>query len=293
MAENVRTPVRVVTVYYNSGRALPRFLETINAATTRPLEIVVVDNASPTTPSVAEGVRVVRSDANLGYGGGVNLGAADSESEWLLVANPDLVWEPDSLDTLIDHAERWPKGGVFGPMLLEPDGSPYPSARRFPTVITGVGHALLSRIWPSNPWSRRYRNEGTDPLADRQTDWLSGACLLIRRSAFDEVGGFDESYFMFFEDVDLCWRLAELGYTSHFVPQSQVRHDQGHSWRSQPAEMIRAHHASAYRYVSRRYDGLRYAPLRFAVRIGLEARLRFQLFASGRAMTARSRNQDR
>ncbi|WP_313557582.1 glycosyltransferase family 2 protein [Miniimonas arenae] len=271
--------VRVVTVFFDSREALPAFLESVRTASTRQLEVVVVDNASRVPlrhDELPDGVRLVRAPSNLGYGGGANLGLADARGEWVVVANPDVVWEPGSLDTVLAHAAAWPRAGAFGPTVLEPDGSAYPSARRFPSIATGVGHALLSRVWPTNPWTRAYRQEGGDPTTDRATDWLSGSCLILRREALADVGGFDEDYFMFFEDVDLGSRLAARGWSSVYVPAARIRHDQGHSWRAKPAAMLRAHHVSAYVYLSRRYPRWYHAPVRLAVRAGLSVRLHVQ-----------------
>lgn len=278
--------VRVVTVSYGSQAVLPTFVRSLAGATTRAYELVVVDNASPVPldPSlVPPGADLLRLDENRGYGGGANAGAEGARTEWLVVANPDIEWAPGSLDALLDHAARFPRGGAFGPAILEPSGEPYPSARRFPSLFIGAGHAALSRIWPSNPWSRAYRQEGDDPEADRQTDWLSGACLLLRRAAFDSLGGFDESYFMFFEDVDLAWRLAERGCDSVYVPAAKVYHDQGHSWRERPAAMLRAHHASAYQFLARRHPHWYEAPLRMLLRAGLWVRLQLQIRTSAGA----------
>jgi len=271
--------LRIVTVFFNSHDALKTFLGSVPAASDRSVEVIVVDNASTVPPPEADlppWARVITSRRNCGYGGGANLGLADAATDWVVVANPDVRFEPGSIDILLEHAARWPEAGAFGPAVIESNGKLYPSARAFPSIRTGVGHALLSRLWPSNPWSRAYRQEGRDPSRDRVVDWLSGSCLLLRRSALAEVGGFDEDYFMFFEDVDLGWRLAERGWASVYVPQARVGHDQGHSWRSRPTAMLRAHHESAYRYLAQRYPRPYQAPLRLALRAGLAARLWWQ-----------------
>jgi N-acetylglucosaminyl-diphospho-decaprenol L-rhamnosyltransferase len=134
----------------------------------------------------------------------------------------------------------------------------------------GAGHALLSKVWPSNPWTRAYRQgDASRGVDERPVGWLSGACLLLRPEAFRAVGGFDVRYFMFFEDVDLGERLGEAGWANVFVPSATVTHLQGVSWKSSPAPMIRAHHASARRYLFDRYPRRRQAPLRAAIGIGL------------------------
>src|SRR5665811_1651865 len=128
--------------------------------------------------------------------------------------------------------------------------------RDSPSLAQGIGHALLARVWPQNPWTRAYHrgsDGGVTEGAERRPDWLSGACLLLRREAFEAVGGFDEGYFMFFEDLDLSERLGKRGWTNVYLPSAKVTHVGGTSWRERPAPMIREHHASAVRYLTRRY----------------------------------------
>jgi N-acetylglucosaminyl-diphospho-decaprenol L-rhamnosyltransferase len=105
-----------------------------------------------------------------------------------------------------------------------------------------------------------------------EAGWLSGSCLLLRRGAFEQVGGFDSSFFMYFEDVDLCDRLGRAGWRSVYVPTAVVEHSGGHATKRVPRMMLRAHHSSAYRYLARRYAGTRFAPLRLVLGLGLLAR---------------------
>jgi N-acetylglucosaminyl-diphospho-decaprenol L-rhamnosyltransferase len=279
---SVAARVGVVCVTFHPGDELDAFAASLAEATTRAVDLVVVENGDD--PRVAQevvarhGGRVVVAPGNLGYGRAANLGARDLGADWLVVANPDVVWHEGALDALLDAAERHPDAGALGPRVLDPDGTPYPSARALPDLATGIGHALLSRVWPANPWTRRYQDhENHPPDEERTAGWLSGACLLLRRTAFDAVGGFDEGYFMFFEDVDLGARLGAAGWHSVLVPSAAVTHAQGTSWRSRPEPMIRAHHASAARYLSRRYDRWYQAPVRLAVRVGLAARCALQV----------------
>jgi N-acetylglucosaminyl-diphospho-decaprenol L-rhamnosyltransferase len=184
------------------------------------------------------------------------------------------------LDTLLDAASRWPRGAAFGPAILTPEGDLYPSARAFPTLSRGIGHALLGWWWPANPWTRSYRRESGGPV-EASAGWLSGSCMVLRRGAFDEVGGFDPAYFMYFEDLDLCRRLADAGWQSVYVPSAVVEHTGAHSTRRNRAAMLRAHHASAYRYLARSYPGGRWLPLRAVLRLGLAARYGLSLRIRG------------
>ena len=120
-----------------------------------------------------------------------------------------------------------PRLAACGPRLLNLDGSDYPSARTFPSVPIAIGHGLLGLWWPRNPFTVRYRQLDADPAAPRIVDWVSGAAVWLRRSALDEVGGWDERYFMYLEDTDLCWRLRRAGWEVAYEPSAVVVHAQG------------------------------------------------------------------
>jgi N-acetylglucosaminyl-diphospho-decaprenol L-rhamnosyltransferase len=271
-----RPALRVVAVTYYSGSALPDFLSSLAGSTGRPVEVVLADNSppagAPAEPTFrARPVRVLHTGGNLGYGAAANLGAAGADAELLLIANPDVTFHPGAVDRLLEAARRWPAAAAFGPAIRTPGGALYPSARDFPSLRRGVGHALLGWIWPANPWTRAYRHEAGGPR-EEPTGWLSGSCLLVRRSAFEAVGGFDPRYFMYCEDMDLCLRFAERGWPSVYVPAAVVTHTGGHSTRRRPTRMLAEHHLSLYRYLSRQYRGLRWAWLRPLLAVGLTAR---------------------
>src|ERR1019366_4882400 len=109
----------------------------------------------------------------------------------------------EAVAALVAALDAQPRAAIVGPQIRRPDASVYPSHRVFPNFWLAGLHALLAPIWPNNPATRRYRSRHDDGTVD----WVSGACFMIRRSAFEEVGGFDERYFMFAEDMSLCWDL--------------------------------------------------------------------------------------
>jgi len=272
--------LRVVVVTYSAGPHLASFLDSLAKATTRPYEVVLADNGSTDgspEQAVAErsGVTLVRTGGNLGYGAAANIGARGATGEWLLVANPDVIWDAGALDVLLDAAQRWPRAAALGPGIRTPTNDLYPSARGFPSLGRGIAHALLGWVWPSNPWTAAYRRE-RDVASERAIDgWLSGSCLLLRREAFEAVGGFDQTYFMYFEDTDLCERLLLEGWQNVYVQSSQVTHEGGHATetgRGRSAVMLRAHHRSAYRYLARKYSGWQWAPVRALLAVGLLSR---------------------
>lgn len=270
------TPVRVVVVTYSPGASLGAFLDSLRTATTGPYDVVLADNGStdgvPEQASQQRGVTLLATGGNPGYGAAANLGASaltgTEPGPWLVVANPDVVWEPGSLDRLLEAAARWPDAGCLGPAIRTTDGRLYPSARAFPSLRNGSGHALFGWWWPANPWTRAYRTEAGRPV-EAPTGWLSGACMLLRREAFLSVGGFDPSYFMYCEDMDLCRRLADAGWQQVHVPTSVVLHTGGHATRRRPREMLRAHHRSLHQYLARQYAGPLLAPLRALLGLGL------------------------
>ncbi len=269
--------LRVVAVTYSPGEALDGFLTSLAGATTRPVEVVLADNGSTDgEPQRAAAryphVRLLPTGGNIGYGPAANAGLADRRQGWALVANPDIRFEPGAVDELLDVAARWPRAATVGPAIRTPDGQLYPSARDLPSLSTGVGHALLGWAWPSNPWTARYRRERDAPR-ERTAGWLSGSCLLVDLAAFHSVGGFDPAYFMYFEDVDLAERLGRRGWLHVYAPSAVVTHEGGHATAREPRRMLRVHHSSAYRYLSAQYPLRRHAPLRWAVRAGLEARM--------------------
>ncbi len=271
--------VGVVTVAFRSDEVLPDFLGSIRGASAEPLAVVVVDNhpdaASPTESLVAHsGAMYVPLPGNPGYGGAINAGVRTLPNtiQWVLISNPDVVLHAGVVDALVATAEQDETIGSIGPAVLNPNGSVYPSARRVPSLRTGIGHSLLVNLWPDNPWTRHYRQETDEFVTARDAGWLSGACLLVRRQAFDAISGFDEGYFMYFEDVDLGYRLGRAGYRNRYEPSVAVTHVGAHTAARDSAEMIRAHHASARRFINRKYAGWHLWPVRMVLSAGLAAR---------------------
>ncbi len=267
----------VVTVTYSPGDTLETFLDSIGKATSRPLRVLLADNGStdgaPERAMCRDGVQLLHIGENVGYGTAANRGIAEFGPEvgWVVVANPDIEWHPGSLDELIAAGDRWPRAGALGPLIRQPDETVYPSARLLPALGRGIGHALFGQVWPRNPWTTIYRQSDT-ALGERTAEWLSGSCLLLRRAAFESVGGFDSRYFMYLEDVDLGDRLVHAGWLNVYVPTAEVTHLGGHSTSRVSELMLAEHHRSMYRYLADRHPGPLRAPLRLALRAGLAGR---------------------
>ncbi len=268
--------VAAVVVNYNARDHLEVCLASLSAEGVEP--VVVVDNGSTDGSREvvgATGAAWVESGGNVGYGRAANLGASDrrvEEAEFLLVCNPDLDVLPGCVDTLVATLAADPAVGVVGPRLSNPDGSLYPSARTFPDMVDAMGHGLFGMVAPGNPFTRRYRLLDWDHREQATVDWVSGACFLIRRTAWDSVGGFDPSYFMYMEDVDLCWRLGRAGWRVAYQPDAEVVHTQGVSADQHPYRMLAAHHLSMWRFARRTTTGGRRAALPLVL-VGLVGRL--------------------
>ena len=278
MSEDYGQELAVVIVTYSPGETIDRCLDTLEKATTRSYAVVLADNGSedgaPERAAERANVTLLHTGGNLGYGTAANRGVATLGREygWIVVANPDLEFGPGSMDTLLEAASRWPRGGSFGPLIRQPTGEVYPSARMVPSLGKGIGHAVVGRVWADNPWTRAYKQAET--VAEREAGWLSGSCLLMRREAFDSVDGFDTRYFMYFEDVDLGDRLGRAGWQNVYVPSAEVVHIQGHSTARASERMLAVHHESAYRFIADRHQGLPWAPVRAGVKAGLALRLK-------------------
>ena len=271
--------VAVVTVSYGSAEVLLPFLDSVPAASISPVITVVADNkpdgdADASRVATDHGATYLRLTENKGYGGGMNAAAADlpGSVEWILVSNPDVVLGASSIDRLVAAGDADPLIGAVGPAVLTPEGVVYPSARSIPSLRTGVGHALFANLWGNNPWTRAYRNDGEGTPEPRDAGWLSGSCVLVRRSAFVELGGFDDSFFMYFEDVDLGYRLTKAGYRNIYFPAASVVHSGAHATTKDSALMVQAHHDSAKRFLKKKYRGPLLWPIRAGLGIGLSVR---------------------
>jgi GT2 family glycosyltransferase len=234
----------VVIVSWNTRDLLRTCL--LRAAGELPTELVVVDNGS-----VDGSVEMVRAEfpqvrlqvlpENPGYGAAANRGFALTESEYVVLLNPDAFFRPGALGGLSRHLDEHPQAGIVGPRLLSPDGTlqrschafprPWAPALRRPPLTSLVGRLGLMREQWIETWSH-------DRV--RRVPWVTGAALAIRREAFRQVGGFDERFQMYFEEVDLCYRLRKAGWETHFTPAAEVVHLVGASTvQRRPAMLLR------------------------------------------------------
>lgn len=255
----MRPDISAIIVNYNAGAELRRALQSIAAELSGyRWEAVVVDNASldGSGELVAEfrpAARLLTNTHNVGFARGVNQGLASTSAPLVLIMNPDCQLAAGAFACLKREMDRSATCAIAGPRVLNPDGSLQGNARGDPDMFTGLfgRTALFRRLFPALAVSRR--NVVIDAGVGNgdhsmSVDWLSGACMLARRDALHAVHGFDERYFLYWEDADLCRRLRARGYQVRYVPNATAVHRVGQSSRSARAAAIQAFHESAYLY---------------------------------------------
>ncbi len=284
----VRESIAAVIVNYNAGNALGEAVRSLMGDPDVDWDIIVVDNASAdgsadAVAAAAPAVRLLRNTVNVGFGRGVNQGLRLATAPLVLLMNPDCVLTPGAAGMLARVLHQRSDCAIAGPGILNPDGSVQGSARGDPDMFTGVfgRTSLARRLLPGSPLSKRNviaPNGAAD--AGVVVDWLSGACMLARRSALDAVGGFDERYFLYWEDADLCRRLRAAGWHVRYVPRARAVHQVGRSSDTAREASIRAFHASAYLYYTTHVAPSLWNPKRFAARLLLAVRCWWRLRAA-------------
>jgi hypothetical protein len=276
--------VTIVIVNFNSGAHLDACLASVSAQL-REVDwtAIVVDNASNDGSAQRlereprDRVRLIRNDANRGFGAAVNQAARAHRAPLLWLLNPDCRLEPGAFEALRETLERHPECAIAAPRLLNEDGTTQESARGEPTAWTGLfgRHGLLTKFFPSAAAARRNLRAAQLVAAgveSAEIDWAMGASLLVLRETFDRVGGFDERFFLYWEDADLCRRIRNLGQTVRYVPRARVWHAGAGSSRSARRLASRAFHRSAYLYYTTHTVPSRWHPARGLAWIALRIR---------------------
>lgn len=253
--------IAVAIVSYNTRELLAPCLRSVCAE--RPAELVVIDNAS--TDRSADLVRdgfpeatVLANRANHGYAVAVNEALRATRSRYVFVLNADTVVMPGSIRAARAYMDARPEVGLLGPRVCGRGGDTQQSFFPFPGTLdwllenNPIGPALR-RV----PVARRRMLRYAKPTAPRAVPWVLGAAMVIRRAAFDAIGGFDEAYFMYYEEVDFSFRLHAAGWAVHFAPAVVVQHVGGASTSQRRIAMIVQHHTSTVRYYRRHYRGPR------------------------------------
>jgi len=221
-------------------------------------EFIIVDNSGEfiIDKSIRKNqfFQVIKTRRNLGFGQAVNLGVKKARSPYILIFNPDTVTLPGAMKHLLNTMEQDEKIAVAGPMLLYPDGSPQPSARRYPSLkyLLNGRRSLLTKLWPQNVWSREFmyldllQREGIFDV-----DAIIGTYMLIRKKIFEQIGGFDEKFFLFQEDIDLCRRIKKRGYRIVLVTHAKIIHKYGLSRKFLPFKSSYTRGKSLYLFIDK------------------------------------------
>jgi N-acetylglucosaminyl-diphospho-decaprenol L-rhamnosyltransferase len=256
-------PLSVVIVSYNTRPLLEACLSSLRSSGIE-AEIIVVDNAS--TDDSAEAVRerfsevrLIRSETNRGFAGGNNLAFPYCRGRYVALLNADTEVEPGGFAEMVNFLEAHPQVGAVGPRLLNPDGTVQPSAHRFPRLGQSAVRLFLRLPQPASPPS----SIGCLPGAERASpseacelhDWLTGACLMVRRAVLEQVGSLDEQFFFECEDVDWCRRIRAAGWEIGLLPVARVTHKGGGSGIGFSPNALRGHAGHCYYY--RKYHGRR------------------------------------
>ncbi len=243
----------VVVVNYNAGLYLERCLRSIETHRGDvEVDVLVIDNASrdgshTRAVEAHPGVRVIENTVNRYLSPAWNQGIRDTSAPFVLLLNPDAELWGGTLADYVRVAREHPGAGIVGPVMRNPDGTMYPSGRPFPSVGDAIGHAFLGPFWRGNPFTRRYHLEGWDRTNERVVDWVSGACMLVRREALDDVGPFDEDFLLYGEELDIATRMHDAGWDVLFTPEVEVLHEIGVST-GRSRRMLVMHSTSIHRY---------------------------------------------
>ncbi len=213
---------------YNSGGTLRGCVESLLASSRIDVRVIVVDNASSDggISTIADlPVHSIRSNINGGFGYGCNLGWRAGEAPFVLFANPDARVDEDMIYRLAARLENDTRMGAVGPRIYDAGGGLDFSLRRFPRLRSTFAQALfLHRIFRGAEWAGEVISDPAAYCTTWDPEWVSGACLLVRREALESVAGFDEAFFLYCEDKDLCKRLWDVGYRVTFEPSARCHH---------------------------------------------------------------------
>ena len=214
--------VAAVVVSHESADDVTRLLPVLSPQVD---EVVVVANTPTSVHGAPEGARLIANEVPLGFAANVNRGVAETRSDYVLSVNPDAVPREGTVAELRAFMDEHPRCGVAGPAMVYPDGTLQPSRRRFPTVLgTVVRRTPLRLAFDPYRLQRRHYHLGEFPSEPVRADWMLGGFLLLRRAMLEELGGLDEGFRLYGEDIDLCYRAAKTGWERWYIPAAVVEH---------------------------------------------------------------------
>lgn len=227
--------ISIIYVYFNTPVEIVKSIRSIPEAAGRSkYEIIIVDNASPKKlPKVIskdKSITIIKSSINKGFGYGCNLGSKSAKGEYLLFLNPDTVLLKSSITKLLKTFNNINKVGIVGPAMIDGNNKNLPTINAFITIQRAIfAYSFLNKLFPKNPISKKFWMLGENREKTMTVDVISGACMLIKKELFKEIGGFDERFFMYFEEQDLCYRVKKAGFKAIFNPEAKIIHTLGAS----------------------------------------------------------------
>jgi len=239
----------VLIVNYASWPFTLRCIESLRATGYGDFEIFVIDNDSVEPPELPSQVRLIRNNENVGFARAHNRGVAASTGNLAVLINPDTVVERDFFERLEGFFSKNPDVGIAGPRIVDSDGKLQLSARREIGALSGLlgRTSLLTRLFPKSSLVKSQFPAVTEGTHPTPVDWVSGACMVIRRETLREIGPLDERFFMYFEDADLCRRARAADWLVYYLPHVEIIHQTGASSHSRP-KSIWLLHKSAFLY---------------------------------------------
>lgn len=251
----------IIIANHNAQEYLLPCLDSIYKNTSQiEFEVIIIDNGScdqsmPLVKSRFKEVKLIENKTNAGFAKAVNQGVLLAKGEYILCLNNDTIIMPASLNKLIGFMNSCPEAVAAGGKVLNPDGSIQFSCRKFPNYSTALFNrqSLLTRLFRNNKFSNNYLMSNWPHDETRQVDWASACYLIMRREAFENVGLFDERFFMYCEDVDWCYRANQKGYKVYYFPEAPIIH---YSSGSEKPEFIKIiwHHQSMYKFYKKHYS---------------------------------------
>ncbi len=276
----VSPKVSVLIVSYNVKQYIIHCIDSIKKSDyTGQIEIIVVDNNSfdgslDAIKSKIKDVICIQNDINIGFGKAVNQAAKVATGKYFLILNPDTIIEESTLSTFVNYLDENSTVGMVGPKIVNSDGSLQKGSKRsFPTIGVAVPKLMgLDKIFPKSKWAGRYNLNYLNPDEIHKVDAISGSCMFIRSDLFNKIGGFDERFFMFGEDLDLCYQVYQQEFDVYYLPKTQIMHYQGESVKSAPYDSLNAFYQAMILFSEKHFSKSENILTKFVIKSGIFAR---------------------
>ena len=270
--------VSVIIVSYNVKRYVTHCIETVLCSDyIGEKEIIVVDNNSfdETSQYLRETfpeIKLIENHKNVGFGKAVNHAAETATGEYLLILNPDTILQENTISTFVNYLKTHSEVGLIGPKIINPDGTLQLTCKRsFPTLSVALPKLLgFSKIFPQTKWAGKYNLTYLDPNKIHSVDAVSGSCIFIRKTLFHEIDGFDEQFFLFGEDLDLCYRMKQKGHEIHYVPSTQILHYKGESVKFAPYDSRSAFYNAMILFYKKHFSKSQNTLFRIGIHFGIQ-----------------------